>query len=135
MKKVITTFASVMFIMLISVAAFAGTGSKVIAVINHATWCPACQENGERAQATFMENNKDGAIQFIANNLSNDETKAKSAEELKKAGLDKKMSEFKGTGVAYFFDAESKELINYISVTKSNEELALAVKTAKKGAE
>jgi hypothetical protein len=134
MKNVKTIFASVVLIALVSFTAFAGTGSKVIAVVNHASWCPACQNNGERAQAAFMENNKDGAIQFVVNDLSNDETKAKSAEELKKVGLDKAMAERKGTGVAYFFDAESKKLINEVSVAKPNEELAEALTTAKKGA-
>jgi hypothetical protein len=134
MKNVKTIFASVVLIALVSVSAFAGTGSKVIAVVNHASWCPACQNNGERAQAAFMENNKDGAIQFVVNDLSTDETKAKSAAELKKVGLDKAMAENKGTGVAYFFDAESKKLINQVSVAKPNEELAEALTTAKKGA-
>ena len=134
MKNVKTIFASVVLIALVSISAFAGTGSKVIAVVNHASWCPACQNNGERAQAAFMENNKDGAIQFVVNDLSNDETKAKSLAELKKVGLDKAMAERKGTGVAYFFDAESKKLINQVSVAKPNEELAEALTTAKKGA-
>jgi len=134
MKNVKTIFASVVLIALVSISAFAGTGSKVIAVVNHASWCPACQNNGERAQAAFMENNKDGAIQFVVNDLSNDETKAKSLAELKKVGLDKAMSQRKGTGVAYFFDAGSKKLINEVSVAKPNEELAEALTTAKKGA-
>lgn len=134
MKNVKTIFASVVLIALVSISAFAGNGSKVIAVVNHASWCPACQNNGERAQAAFMENNKDGAIQFVVNDLSNDETKAKSAAELKKVGLDKAMAENKGTGVAYFFDADSKKLINTVSVAKSNDELAQALETAKKGA-
>jgi len=134
MKNVKTIFASVALILLVSISAFAGTGSKVIAVVNHASWCPACQNNGERAQAAFMENNKDGAIQFVVNDLSNDETKAKSLAELKKVGLDKAMSQRKGTGVAYFFDAGSKKLINEVSVAKPNEELAEALTTAKKGA-
>jgi len=124
----------VVLIALVSFTAFAGTGSKVIAVVNHASWCPACQNNGERAQAAFMENNKDGAIQFVVNDLSTDESKAKSAAELKKVGLDKAMAQNKGTGVAYFFDAESKKLITQVSVAKPNEELAEALKTAKKGA-
>lgn len=134
MKNVKTIFASVVFIMLLSVTAFAGNGSKVIAVVNEASWCPTCQKNGERAQAAFMENNKDGAIQFVMNDLSNDETKAKSAAELKKVGLDKAMAERKGTGVAYFFDADSKKLINQISVAKSNDELAEAMRTAEEKA-
>lgn len=134
MKNVKTIFASVVLIALVSFTAFAESGSKVIAVVNHASWCPACQNNGERAQAAFMENNKDGAIQFVVNDLSTDESKAKSVAELKKVGLDKAMAEFKGTGVAYFFDAESKKLINQVSVAKTNEELAAALTTAKKGA-
>jgi hypothetical protein len=44
------------------------------------------------------------------------------------------MAENKGTGVAYFFDAESKKLINQVSVAKPNDELAEALTTAKKGA-
>lgn len=134
MKNVKTILTSVVFIMLLSVTAFAGNGPKVIAVVNEASWCPTCQKNGERAQAAFMENNKDGAVQFVMNDLSTDETKAKSAAELKKVGLDKAMAESKGTGVAYFFDADSKKLINQVSVAKTNEELAEALKTAKKGA-
>ncbi|MCA1758582.1 MAG: hypothetical protein LC658_02340, partial [Bacteroidales bacterium] len=88
--------------------------------------------NGERAMAAFMENNKDGAIHFVANDVTNDETKKKSAEELKKLGLDEKMAAHKVTGVAYFFDADTKTLVHQISVAKSNEELAEALKTAKK---
>jgi len=133
MKNVKTIFASVALILLVSISSFAGTGAKVIAVVNHASWCPACQNNGERAQVAFMENNKDGAIQFVVNDLSTDESKAKSVAELKKVGLDKAMAEFKGTGVAYFFDAESKKLINQVSVAKSNEEIEQALTTAKKG--
>jgi len=135
MKNLKTIFASVVLITLVSVSAFAGEGSKVIAVVNHATWCPACQNNGERASAAFMKNNKDGAIRFVTNDLSNDETKAQSAVELKKVGLDKVMMENNGTGVAYFFDAESKKLINKISVAKSDKEIAQAIKNAKKGVE
>ncbi|GET24395.1 hypothetical protein [Prolixibacter sp. NT017] len=134
MKNVKTIFASVVLIALVSISAFAGTGSKVIAVVNEASWCPTCQNNGMRAMETFKENNKDMAIQFVMNDLSTDETKAKSLAELKKVGLDKAMAERKGTGVAYFFDADSKKLINEVSVAKSNEELAEALTTAKKGA-
>lgn len=133
MRNLKTMFASVILVTLVSVSAFAGTGSKVIAVVNHATWCPACQNNGERAKAAFMENNKDGAILFVTNDLSNDETKAQSAMELKKVGLDKVMMENNGTGVAYFFDAETKKLINKVSVAKSDKEIAQVMKSAKKG--
>jgi thiol-disulfide isomerase/thioredoxin len=134
MKNVKTILASVALVLLVSVSAFAGTGSKVIAVVNKAEWCPVCEKNGMRAMETFKENNKDMAIQFVGNDLTNDETKAKSAAELKKVGLDKAMADKNGTGVVYFFDANSKKLINQISVAKSNEELAEAMKTAENSA-
>jgi thiol:disulfide interchange protein len=134
MKNVKTIFASVVLIALVSISAFA-EGSKVIAVVNKAEWCHVCQENGMRAMEAFKANNTDMAIQFVTNDLTNDETKAKSAAELKKVGLDKAMAENKGTGVVYFFDADTKKLISKISVAKSNEELAEALTTAKNGAE
>jgi hypothetical protein len=133
MKTTKSLIASIVLILLVSVSAMAQSGTKVIAVINHAEWCPACQQNGERANGAFMENNKDGAILFVANDLTNDETRKKSTDELKKLGLDKVMAEYKGTGVAYFFNSETKVLINTVSVAKSNEELAAALVTAKKG--
>ncbi len=122
---------SLAFILMIAASVAAQSDAKVIAVVNHAEWCPACKGNGERAQGAFMESNQDGAIQFVVNDLTTDETKQTSAKELKKVGLDKVMEQNKGTGVAYFFNAETKELINTISVTKPNDELAAAVKTAK----
>jgi len=133
MKAIKTIFASVVLIALVSVSTFAGKGSKVIAVINKADWCPTCQKNGERAMAAFMANNKDMAIQFLANDVTNDETKLKSAEELKKVGLDKAIAAYPGTGVAYFFNSETKELISQVSVAKTDAELAAALITAKKG--
>ncbi len=133
MKSIKTIFASVILIALVSGSAFAGTTAKVIAVVNKAEWCPACQNNGERAHKAFMENNKDMAIQFVANDLTNDETKAKSAEELKKLGLDKAIAPYSGTGVVYFFNSETKALISQVSVAKPDQELAAALTTAKKG--
>jgi Skp family chaperone for outer membrane proteins len=121
-------------ILLVAFSAMAQSGPKVIAIVNHADWCPACQNNGERAKAVFMENNKDGALQFVVNNLTNDETKAQSLAELKKLGLDKAMEANKGTGIAYFFDAKTRKLITQISVAKTNDEIAQTMTAATKGA-
>lgn len=133
MKSIKTIFASVILIALVSVSAFAGTSAKVIAVVNQAGWCPVCQNNGMRAMDAFKANNKDMAIQFVANDLTNDETKAKSTEELKKLGLDKAIAPYSGTGVVYFFNSETKALISHVSVAKPDQELAAALTTAKKG--
>jgi hypothetical protein len=132
MKSIKTIFASVVLIALVSVSAFAGTNAKVIAVINKAEWCPVCQKNGMRAMETFKANNKDMAIQFVVNDLTNDDTKAKSGAELKKLGLEKEMEPYNGTGVVYFFNANTKALISHVSIAKTDQELASALEAAKK---
>ncbi|MBW6481380.1 MAG: hypothetical protein K0B37_18290 [Bacteroidales bacterium] len=131
MTKSILT--SLIFLLMISASAIAQSDAKVIAVVNHASWCPACVGNGERAQGVFTENNKDGAIHFVVNDLSTDESKEKSAADLKKLGLYEAMESQNRTGVAYFFDAETKKLINQVSVAKPSSEIAEAVQTARKG--
>lgn len=133
MKTVKTAFTGIALLLLVSVSAFAGNKAKVIAVMNRAEWCPVCQNNGMRAMDAFKANNKDMAIQFVVNDLTNDETKMKSVEELKKLGLDRAIETYKGTGVVYFFNSETKVLISQVSVAKSDEELAAALTTAKKG--
>lgn len=133
MKTVKTALASIALVLLVSVAAFAGNKAKVIAVVNKAEWCPVCQNNGMRAMDAFKANNKDMSIQFVANDLTNDESKKKSAEELKQLGLDKAIEAYTGTGVVYFFNSETKALISQVSIAKPDKELAAALTTAKKG--
>jgi thiol:disulfide interchange protein len=132
MKTVKAILTGVVFFLILSVGASAQSGSKVIAVINKADWCPVCKANGKRAMADFMTYNKDGAILFIGNNLTNDETKMKSAEELKKYGLDKVMKDFSNTGVVYFFNPGTKSLISKISISESDNAIARALEDAKK---
>jgi hypothetical protein len=128
-KSIVTSFV---LSLLISMSAMAQSKSKSIAVINKADWCPVCEEHGKRAMKALKSNNKDGTIQFVANNLTNAETKEESAKSLKRHGLYKKMKSHNNTGVVFFFDAETKELINKISVAKPNKKLAAAVQQAKK---
>lgn len=133
MKTVKSILASVVLVVLVSVSAFAQSDAKVIAVINKADWCPTCQQNGQRAMAAFMANNKDMSIQFVANDVTDATTTKKSAEELKKYGLDQEIQNYKGTGVVYFFNAKTKAFISQASLAKTDQELASALKTAKKG--
>jgi len=128
-KSIITSFI-LMFIFSMSV--MAQSQHDVIAVINKADWCPVCQKNGERAMKALKGNDEDGAIKFVGNNLTDEQTKAKSKERLKNYGLYEKMKSYEGTGIVFFFDAESKELIDKISVAKSSRKLAEAVQKATK---
>jgi len=127
MKTSKSIFISMLLVLFVSVSAMGQSGPKVIAVVNKASWCPVCQKNGKRAISVLMANNQDGAVQFVFNNLSNKQTKQNSSEELKKVDLYQIMSQFNSTGVVYFFDAKSKKLISYISLARSNKQLARAL--------
>jgi len=130
MKPVKSIFASLILVLMVSGSMMAQSAPKVIGVINKADWCSVCENNGARAMAAFMANNMDGEIAFVANDLTNDDTKKKSSEALKKYGLEEAVSSLKSTGVAYFFNPESKALISQVSVSKSDKELAEAMSAA-----
>jgi hypothetical protein len=132
MKKVKSIFAILILALLVSGTLMAQSTPKVIGVINKADWCSVCEKNGERAMTALMAGNEDGATAFVANDLTDDKTKKASMETLKKYGLEQALAPLKSTGVAYFFNAETKELISQVSVSKSDEELAEALKAAKK---
>ncbi|MDY6800338.1 MAG: hypothetical protein SVU94_03835 [Bacteroidota bacterium] len=129
MRTILTSF---ILVALFSVSVMAQSGTKVIAVVNKADWCPVCEKNGERAMAALMENNKDGSVQFVVNDLTSNETRAQSIKELKKVGVYETVSEFNSTGVVYFFNARTTELINQISVAKSDEKLTQTLLDVKK---
>lgn len=127
--KAFTT--SLVVLLFVAFSAMAKNDAKVIAVVNKAEWCPTCKENGMRAMAALKANNTDGSIQFIMNDLTNDETKKQSAGSLKKAGLKDAMAKYNGTGNVYFFDAKSKKLLDNVSVAKDDEKLAATLASVK----
>lgn len=132
MKTLKSIFVSLLLISLIPVSAMAQKDAKVIAVINRADWCPICRANGKRAHMVFMNNNKNGAIKFLTNDLTNTQTKNKSAEMLEKYGLEKAMMNRESTGMVFFFNQKTKALIDQISASRTNQELVTAMQKAEK---
>ncbi len=132
MKTLVLILSLVAFI---SLTGKTQTQAKLIAVVNEAEWCGTCQKHGERAMSVLTENNPDGKVLFIMNNVTNDETKKNSEEKLKEYGLDEKMNDHKATGVAYFFNAENNLLVNRISLSRKDQELIEAIQTAIKKVE
>lgn len=128
------TFKKIGFAVIITVIGMFSASAqapKVIALLNKASWCPVCKANGARVEADLMPmlmQNKD--VQLVMNDLSNDESKAVSASMLEKIGVTTFARKNTGTGVLYFIDAESKELISKVSVAKSNEEIMMAYQKA-----
>ncbi|MFO7874339.1 MAG: hypothetical protein R6U62_07635 [Bacteroidales bacterium] len=118
------------FIAIIPLTATSQTDAKVLAVVNSAEWCGVCQQHGERAMSVLKQNNADGEVHFIMNNVTNDETKEASKKELEKYGLSDAMADHEATGVAYFFDADNNEFIDQVSLSKDNPELVDALQAA-----
>ena len=118
------------FIAIIPFTAKSQTDAKVLAVVNSAEWCGVCQQHGERAMSVLQENNADGEVHFIMNNVTNDETKQASEKNLEKYGLANAMADHEATGVAYFFDADNNEFIDQVSLSKDNPELVDALQAA-----
>lgn len=105
--------------------------AKVIVMVNTASWCPACKANGKRVEqnviSQYIKNDK---CEIVVNDLSNDETKAASKTKCDKAGITEVASNNKGTGVIYFINSVTKEIIAQISVTRSDKEIKQAFEDA-----
>lgn len=98
--------------------------TKVIALVNKASWCHVCQENGPRFEKDIMPmamQNKN--VQIVMNDLSDAKTKSASLTMLQKAGIEKFASKNTGTGMLYFIDAKSKKLISKVSLAENNEQI------------
>src|SRR5690606_39590274 len=65
----------------------------------------------------LMEN-KD--VKMLMNDLSDEVSKAKSKEMLDKAGIYKLAEKNTGTGMLYFLDAQSKNLLSKVSLARTN---------------
>ena len=133
MKKVKSIIATALLAVVFSIGAFAQTAPKIIAVVNQADWCSVCKANGQRAMGAFMENNKEGTISLVVNDVTSAETTNKSAAGLSTNGLTEAMKNYKATGVVYFFDAKTKKPITQVTVANSNEEIAYVMGEVKKG--
>lgn len=105
--------------------------NKVIVLVNTAKWCPACKANGQRVEenvvSQFMSNSK---YQIVVNDMSDDKTKATSKAKCKKAGIAKIAESNTITGVIYFINANTKEIISQVSVVKTDEEIKTAFENA-----
>ncbi len=114
--------------------ASASKATKVVAIINTASWCPACQANGKRVETDIVASYKGNEnIAFMVNNLSNKETKETSKEALEKKGVYKSMEKIKSTGLIILINAETKEVIKQLKVTATTDELKKEIDAAIKG--
>ncbi|MGA9648994.1 hypothetical protein [Pedobacter sp.] len=120
MKKLV--IATMLFMGMV-ITGFAQS-TKVIALVNKASWCHVCMENAPRFEKDIVPmvmQNKN--VQILINDLSDATTKDASLPILQKAGIEKFASKNSGTGMLYFIDAKTKKLISEVSLAEKNEQI------------
>lgn len=107
------------------------TTTKLVVLVNTASWCPACQANGKRVEqeviSSYMKNSK---CQVVVNNLSDDKSKAISKKECESAGITKIAEGHTATGMIYLVNSQTKEIIGQISVIKTSDEIKTTIENA-----
>jgi hypothetical protein len=106
------------------------TTPKVFAVINRADWCPVCQANGAKVMNDVIPACMNLSVKFLPNDLTNNETTAKSASELKKYKVYSSVKDTKSTGLILLIDARTKKIIKQISMAEPAEEIIKNIKEA-----
>jgi hypothetical protein len=118
--------------------------TKLIAVVNKATWCAACKANGDRFGVLLFTYASKGVTIYV-NDLSNEKTKEASKQELEKANVyeavyttprkgmgkalkacgmvkDKKQTT-DVAGIVTFIDAKSHKQVKQISISETDDEM------------
>ncbi|MBZ0202339.1 MAG: hypothetical protein K8I03_04910 [Ignavibacteria bacterium] len=103
--------------------------TKVIAVINKASWCPVCKSNGEKVMMLMKEYmGKD--ITFIENDLTDENSKKESAKSLEQNGVSELLKDNENTGIITIINNENKKVIETISVNLSAEDIKSALNSS-----
>ncbi|MCU0430333.1 MAG: hypothetical protein MUF42_10220 [Cytophagaceae bacterium] len=105
---------------------------KLIAVINHADWCPSCKAHGDRIYKEFINQIDTASIRLIINDVTSEASKEKSKPLLEDAGVAETMKSEKSSGMIFLIDSTTKKVIKSIGVNKSTEEINKSVAEALK---
>lgn len=115
------TIKILIIVLFCSLASFAQTEPKVVAVVTKANWCPACVKNGERVLTEVLSKVDTEKVAIIANDLTDDNSIKVSRKALLSFGIEN--IEFKTTAIISFIDLKTKKVIKRVSVTKNSNEL------------
>ncbi len=115
------TIKILIIVLFSSIASFAQTEPKIVAVVTKANWCPACVKNGERVLTEVLSKVDTEKVAIIANDLTDDNSIKVSRKALLSFGIEN--IEFKTTAIISFIDLKTKKVIKRVSVTKNSNEL------------
>lgn len=106
-----------------------GQPDSVVFVLAKANWCKICLVNEERIKKEVLSKyENDEKMKVLIVDLSNDSTKFVSLQQLKSIGMEGFIYKYHATGVLYWLDANTKQLINKISVSKETENINNKIK-------
>ncbi len=128
MKKMRLIFTACLF--LIGVFAFAQDGTKVIALVTKASWCPVCKKNGDRMAKEVFSSYMDGKLKVVMNDVSDENTKKESQKEIENNKIGEIASKSKSTGIITLIDIKTGKVVSTISVGKSTEKVKKAIDAA-----
>ena len=117
----------------ISVTENPAAKGSVVAILTKADWCSICQANGPRVSALLEQGVKDGSYELVVNDITSDESTAKSAAVLTSRGLTE-FSAGAAPGSITFVDAHGHRHVAGATVAHKNEEIAALTELAHKRA-
>jgi hypothetical protein len=107
--------------------------APVVAILTKADWCSICQANGARVGALLQKGVQDGRYELIVNDITSDETTAKSDAVLTTKGL-KELSTGAAPGTITFVDSRTRKSVAGATVAHKDEEIAALTTLARKRA-
>ena len=105
------------------------SSAPMVAIVTRADWCSVCKANGERAGRVLFASAKDGKIEIVVNDITSDETAARSLRVLEAKGLTD-VSAGAAPGTIAFIDPTTRKRVAEITVAHQDDEIRHVVQLA-----
>lgn len=111
----------VVFVILVSTQIYAQTPPKYYLVLVKANWCATCQKNEDRVVNEVLSKVDTDKFLVLTRDMTNIDTRASSLEIMRTHHLE--YVKLRSTGMLFFVDTQTKEIVESTSISKSNSEI------------
>jgi len=105
--------------------------APMVAIVTRADWCSVCRANGERAGKVLFEEARDGSIEVVLNDITSDQTAARSLAVMEPKGLSE-ISQGASAGTISFIDSRTHRRVAEVTVAHQDDEIRLVIEVARK---
>ena len=105
--------------------------APMVALLTRAEWCSVCKANGERAGKVLFKGAQDLKFEIMMNDITNDETAAKSLAVLQSKGL-ADIGQGAAPGTVAFIDSKTRKRVAEVTVAHQDDEIRMAIDIAQK---